>query len=357
MKDMKKTIKEIFLLLLALGIFTIWSFPEDTITIRKYYLPKEDDPFFKKGNDIEIIDNQILILENIRHHILIYTINNNDELEFKGFFATKGEGPGDILHPVEITIWEDKVAIIEHNGISFFSNKGKFLNKFRIFTGYISVVYAADKIYYANTNQNNQSLIDVYSTEGKKLFQFGENLIDINYDVHHKKVSRDFVNGVFYKGKLISDGKLIYYLNQIFGKIFVFDLKGKKIKEKSIVPFFDKKFSQENLDKSKNLLEKGIKPDKYNQLRVVISSFFKDVYLCNDQIYILNSRYESFTNTNIKIRVIDKNSLELVNTIIIKKTSDEDWISSIAVQEVSGEPVIFAAMNTKEGSVLAKFME
>jgi hypothetical protein len=59
----------------------------------------------------------------------------------------------------------------------------------------------------------------------------------------------------------------------------------------------------------------------------------------------------------IKIRVLDKNSLNLLTTLIIKKNSDDEWIRSIAVKEVNKKPFIFATMETEEGNVIAKFGE
>jgi hypothetical protein len=343
--------------LLALLLLMIYQqvFPQQRLlTVKKYYLPGEDTPFFKRGNDIEVIDDIIFVLENINHHILTYSINSKDELIFKGFLAEKGQGPGDLVLPMEMSIWDDKVAVIDGTALSFFSKQGKFLNKFRFFDKRVSFVYTANKIYLANSNPGSLFLINVYSTDGEKLFQCGENLLPVK-DEQDKKLRPGFMKSIFYMGKLVPDGKQVFYFNNPFGKVFVFDLDGKIIKTKDIVPYFDPGLSSEIQESYSRLQKNGIKREKDGSIRVVTPTFFKDVYLCNDKIYILNSLRESRINPHIKIRVLDKNSLELLTTLLIKKNSDEERIRSIAVKEVKGNPVIFAAMQTEEGSVIAKF--
>ena len=119
----------------------------------------------------------------------------------------------------------------------------------------------------------------------------------------------------------------------------------------------DPKDASEVLEWNNKLLEKGIKPDKDNMISVTTKEFFSDVYLCNDKIYLLNSYRESLKSPVIKVRVLDKQKLELINTILIKKTSDEDRITSIAIKDVNGKSVIFAAMEIKDGSAIGKFVK
>ena len=138
----------------------------------KYYLPKEDDPFFKRGRDIEIIGDMIIVIENVESHILKYHINSSDELEFKGFAAEKGKGPGDLWMPMESSLWNGKLAVIDQDSCSFFSNGDRFVEKFRFFTGKISFSYFKDMVFIATAHIDNENLIDVYSTKGKKLFHF-----------------------------------------------------------------------------------------------------------------------------------------------------------------------------------------
>jgi hypothetical protein len=344
-------------LLLALLLLMVHhpAFPREyLLTVKKYYLPGEDDPFFKRGNDIEVLDDIIFVLENINHHILTYSINSEDELIFKGFLAEKGQGPGDLVLPVEMSIWDDKVVVIDETALSFFSKQGEFLNKFRYFDQRISFVYTANKIYLANTNPGSQFLINVYSPDGKKLFQCGENLLPVK-DKQDKKLRPGVLKSIFYMGKLVTDGKQVFYFNNAFGKVFVFDLDGKIIKTKDIVPYFDPRLSSGMQETYTRLQKNGIKREKDGSIALVTPNFFKDVYLCNDKIYILNSMRESRINPHIKIRVLDKNSLELLTTLLIKKNSDEEWIRSIAVKEVNKKAIIFAAMETGDGTVIAKF--
>jgi hypothetical protein len=347
----------IFLLLLIVFLAEpVFPQIEKELTLKKYYFPKDDEPFFKRGNDIEIVDNAILVIENPKHHVLKYTVTTGDELEFKGFVTQKGLGPGDTFLPVEMHYLDEKLVIADESSFSFFSKDLKFLSKFRKFSGGIPFVYTGERIFYANRSTKNRFLIDVYSRNGKKLFQCGGNPLNIDYDIH-KGVDRSFVKGVFYKGKLVSDGHSIFYFNQLFGKVFVFDLQGKQVKETSIVSIFDPKMAKEILRHNNALLKEGIKRNKNNKVRVVTSPFFRDIYLCKNKIYILDNHYARPAGDFIKIMVLEKNSLELEHTFLIKKDSNEDRIRSMAVKEVNGRAVIFAAMNTEDGTVIAKFKE
>ena len=350
------------IILVAILFFLLFSSSissrQQFLKVIKHYLPEEDTPFFKIANDVEIIDDLILVLENIKNHVLSYSINNSDRLIFKGFFIGKGQGPGETVLPTQMSVWDDKLTIIDSLGCSIFSKEGKFLNKFRIFTGKISFVFTANKIYIASKNPNSSFLIDVYSLEGKKLFQFGENLLPVDYEIN-KNLNRGFVKSIFYNGKLVADAGKIYFFSNLFGKVFVFDLEGKNLETKNIASYFDPQISTKNLEGNNNMIKNGIKPVKYENGSQGVSyfNFFDDIYLCNNKIYILNSMSESKARPHITIRVLDKDSLELINTLLIKKNSDEDMIRCLAVKEENGKVVIIAAMETMEGTEIAKFME
>jgi hypothetical protein len=343
-------------LILMIGVLSAFSFSETHLSRKIYNLP-EDSPGFKYGADIEVVGEDIIVLENIGHRL--YKFRVNGDLKFIKTIGRKGKGPSDLHLPSELSFWNGVIAVKDEEGISFFNEDGSYLNKFRLFSPRISFVFVKDKIYFASSIPSSQYLIGVYNKEGKRLMSFGEKFLNLNINVH-KKARPLFSEKYFYSGKLLSDGAFIYYLSAKFGKVFKFDLDGKKVLEKDISSVFGekgKRIRKENND----MLRDGIKLiGKRSYPRYLL---FEDSYLFKDKIYILTSKSwdpgparASKGVCDSYITVLCKSTLNPEKKYLIK-LNDDERIHSFAVTEKDGQVIFFAPMFTKEGTDIAVFKE
>jgi len=103
----------------------------------------------------------------------LLVIKNNMEVERN--FARIGSGPGRVFHPGYLDIGQDGTIFVEDGGnerIVKFNQMGNYLGAFTIPDSQGFAVGAQNEIYVGRPEENQ--LITVYSSEGKKLRSFGQ---------------------------------------------------------------------------------------------------------------------------------------------------------------------------------------
>ncbi len=355
MKIMKK------ISLLVLGVLTasfLLSAPPGKSYLKRTILSIDsEEGLFKYGADIAIIDNDLYMVENTRHRIIDYTIGDTS-LTYKRSVGRKGNGPGDIYLPIGISVLKDVIAVKDEIGISFFDKSGKYLDKFRLFSYNISFVFVNDHVYYLTSNLSSPGLIECFDKKGKLEKTFLKKFVDIDMK-HHKKAPQNFIETLFYKGKLLSDGKYLYYFNSKFGKVFKFDLDGKSIFEKDITPLFGEN-GKLSVEKNTRAIDNGFEVVDGGYLSFPI---FQDVRIYKGKIYILDfcpwaADDEKNTNktTEQAIFVLNPNTLDLEKTYRIK-LEEEDRLHCFAIREKKGKISFYCPMHTVDGTDIAEFKQ
>ncbi|NIM12756.1 MAG: hypothetical protein GTO45_11680 [Candidatus Aminicenantes bacterium] len=346
------------IMIFIIGFSSVFSFSETHLSRKIYNLP-DDSPGFKFGVDIIVVGEDIIVLENRSHQLFKFHVNGS--IKFIKTIGRKGKGPSDLHLPSELSFWNGVIAVKDEEGVSFFDGNGGYLDKFRLFSPRISFVFVNDKIYFASSIPSKQYLIGVYNKKGKLLMSFGEKFLNLDFNFH-KKASPFFSEKYFYSGKLLSDGSFIYYLNAKFGKVFKFDLEGKKVVEKDISEIFGDR-GRRIVNKNNDILNKGLKPTSKNAYLYLDYKLFQDAFLFKEKIYIIttNLKDPSPPKTSEKINddyisVICKNSLNSEKKYLIK-LNDDERIHSFAVTEKDGRVIFYAPMFTKEGTDIAVFKE
>lgn len=349
---------KILIIFLVFGYFSFYGDP-----LKKTIIPldiNKTDPIFKTASDIRILGDYILLVENFKHRILKYKLG--DKLAFKQQLGQRGLGPGDLNLPVRLSIAQAKVAVRDSLGYSIFDSTGKFQKRFRIFSNSSSFVFWDNKVYCVVQSPSLKHLIEVYSDTGKKLADIGKKYLSIEhlYKKTEKRNKPHLVDYYFYSNLILVDQKGVYYLDMKFAQVLKFDKTGKQIFHKDIASFFGK---EGNAIKQKNT---EISNDRLpiNRGRIQQYKFFEDARLVGDNIYLFcydDREYKKIIDTprvkyNLNIRVLNKDTLKLVNQFVIPVDRKKERMYCFDVIEKNGKPVFYiATSNTEYDNFLAEY--
>lgn len=343
----------LFFLLFICLVSVNFLFGEEKWLVRKNCFPKGEEKItFISVPDLEITEDSIYIVENYSgHRILVYTRDG----KLKKIMGKEGKEPGELILPIYISIWNKEVAVMDNAVLTFFKTDGSYIRRFNPFVNDVSFVYIKDKIYIFTAVPDKESLIDVFTPEGEFISEFGEELFKLDFSLF-KGMNTIHAAGFVYDGKLLSDGKYLYYVNTKFGKALVFSLNGKKIAEYDIAKLFEdgEKVRQNN---EKRWLKEGIDLKK-TKGRIPVHNMFEDAYLCEDKIYFLTRKIihlKERWEMEYKINVVDKNSFKLKDLYKIK-TEENERVIALAV-EVKNNVLIFyfTMMVSDKPSIVAEY--
>lgn len=342
-----------FLLFICLISFNL-LFAEEKRLVREKYFPKGAEKItFKYVPDLEITEDSIYIVENYSgHRILAYTKDG----KFRKIMGKKGKELGELTLPGEMSIWNKEIVVSDQAGLTVFKTDGSYLRRFRPFVNIVSFVYVKDKIYIFTAVPDKESLIDVFTPEGKFIFEFGKELFKLDFSLF-RGMSPIHAKGYVYRGKLLSDGEYLYYINTKFGKAIVFSLNGTKIAEYDITKFFGEEGEKIKQNNEKLWLKEGIDLEK-TRGRIQVHDMFIDAYLCENHIYLLTrkiKRLQEGWKEEYRINVVDKNSFELEDVYKIK-TEENERIIALAVEEKNKVPVFYFTIMVRDNpSIVAEY--
>jgi hypothetical protein len=201
-------------------------------------------------------------------------------------------------------------------------------------------------------------LIEVYSTEGKKLSCFGKKFLKIDYD-KNRRHGPYFVDRYFYSNIIVSDGFYIYFFNKLFGKVIKFDMEGNKVLEKDIYSFFGD-VGRAIFEKNMDVLKKRIEVKKGRFKTFFIFNF---VSLVDDNLYLFSRPDlhpdkipgKSAQDKIIKITVLNKDNLKLLNNYIIKINSNMYQFYSQRVVKSKDKLVVYILISDDEKNGIAEY--
>ncbi len=326
-------------------VFASSVFYGDVTELKRILIyPKESqDYYFRPLVDLANLGSYLFAVENLRNRVIAFKLEY-PKLTYAFDVGRPGQGTGDLMHPISLSIWNDEIAVKESGFFSIFDKNGKSLSKFRIFADSRAFVYQDNKIYWLNPNLEENHLIEVYQKAGERIFTMGTKFIKAN--------SRAFINpprieGLLYEGRLFSDGKTIIYFSSRFGKYFVFSLGGEALREGDINTIFGergKKISKYNQDV---YIERTKKEDQHSGYPFPL--IFEDGCLHKDEIYFINSSIIQKTRpkTIIELKIISLKSMNLLSEYIIEKDG-VIRIDSLEVIEINNEPYILLSISVME---------
>lgn len=202
--------------------FCFNSFASDNYLKKVDFYPKtEDDVFFRWVTDIRIQGNLLAAVVNFDHKIYLFNIAS--ELDLAGMIGGPGEGPGELILPVNANVSKDEIAVIDETGVSFFKLTGEFATKFRLFSPNRNFVYKNDKVYLSNPVPEKPHLINVFKKSGELVGEFGDKAYKPDYN-KFKGMSPFEVEKRVNGGMLLGGDNCLYHLNAYFGEIVKYSL-------------------------------------------------------------------------------------------------------------------------------------
>jgi len=312
----------------------------------------KDIPFIAYGNDMVADGNYLYILENLKS--TVYKCGFNQEVQLVNTFASRGEGPGEIYLPMELSLWAGQLTIKDERGFSFFGKDGSFLHRFMVFTPRISFVSHDERVYYATANKNSSNLIDVYEQSGKKVNSFFSKFLEIHPAESFKAANT--LEMYFYGGKLLADGEFIYYLNTTFGRFEKFNLDGESLVRKDAADDFGPS-GRYVASKNQDYLDNPFSIEGKN---FDIYEMFQDACIFENSIYTLSQPYRAVEGEVSPLKnyvfVFDTNDLKLQKRWVID-LMDGDEIHSFVVGKRGDKLVIYAIIETNVDVQLFEFSQ
>jgi len=169
---------------IALLVIILFSTGEISAEVKElkricYYPQKNDDLYFRVISDLEIIEDEIYAVANHEHKILVFKFEDYQIKHIRDI-GRHGKGPGDLIRPARLSIWNHEIAVRSQNSFSFFNRNGNFLSRFKMFISRNLFVYLDNKIYWLNSKLEETHLIEVYTKEGERMSTFGKKFLSID---------------------------------------------------------------------------------------------------------------------------------------------------------------------------------
>ena len=121
-------------------------------------------------------DWNIYVVDRRNSNVVVF----NSKGEYLYSFGRRGQGPGDLYYPQNISILKNNIVVYEagNNRIQFFNMKGKSLKFIQMFKAYHNVILSKKGIIYGVPRHiipgTGQKMIDVINSEGELVKSFGE---------------------------------------------------------------------------------------------------------------------------------------------------------------------------------------
>lgn len=351
---------KIFVFIILIGILSgggLLSRDVVDLSRRDLFPEGENGEIFKTGVDLKCHGEWIYVVDHFHHRVLRYQLDKT--LKFVDTIGTKGLGPGDLLFPLTISIWNNTLVINDRRGFSFFTLSGEYIKKYKDTSSYFSSTFCENKIFTLSTDGESSHFIQNATTDGKVIGLFGRKLFPLNYGIV-KRLNASQVETYIYRGFLLADSKYIYYINIRFGNIIKYTLSGKEIARGNISGFFGENGQKKVQKNAQMFLEEGFDPlDKKTQkIRIRALYLFSKAAISDKCIYLLSDSYNYVDNKNesfIEIISIDKHTFSLNKKYRTKETEEPEKIYSFDVKTKgkSGKSFI-VAMSSLEGNVITE---
>lgn len=270
------------------------------------YLPLAHNGIFLKTiASLEVNnENQLYITDNREH--VINKIDEDGRLIKR--IGQEGQGPGDLLFPIETFYHEKKLVVRDNNGISSFDDEGMFITRFRVFSQINS--FAGNRSSVFVVHPDSEKMIAAYDYEGKKENQFGHRY-DIPYSKYRKFPYPRTLSWMFHQGKLLCGKDNVYFVSSLFGDIFKYDLEGKLLDKKEFsndgyVIAKKKEFFEIGWDSGAKV---GIEP-----------RFVLDAKCDHGRIYLLRQAVEK---NAFSVYVVEEKNLKILDIIKLEIAEEE----------------------------------
>jgi hypothetical protein len=101
------------------------------------------DSFLSIGVCLKVKEKRLIAVDNRQHQLMVF----EDSGKFKEAVGREGRGPGDLLYPTWMEIYQDNIYVDNNNGIEVFDGDLKFVRRIRSFLEIYRFTIADDFMY------------------------------------------------------------------------------------------------------------------------------------------------------------------------------------------------------------------
>lgn len=276
----------------------------------------KDEGYYKTIPFIALSGDSFFICDNFTHRILEYSLNGN-KLEFIRAIGRPGQGPGDLMRPLDISVFGDLLAVHDEHGISFFGTDGVFKRKFPLLSKSVTTLFAEGVVFSVNYDSRNEDVIQAYNEAGETLNSFPKkaSLYPLRPEIH-RGLSPDSLERIIFEGALLSSEGHLFYLNKRFGDILRSDPSGANITAWNFASLLSKVEKAKAEENRRMFLDEGFDLDK-NQRMIPHNYLFEDAQIWKGRLYLLLENYdflEKKARPYTEIVEIDPASRTVINT-------------------------------------------
>lgn len=302
----------------------------------------KDDGYYTTIPFIALQDGLFFISDNSKHRVLAYRFQG-DKMEFLRAIGQPGQGPGDLMRPMEIGFSGGRLAVSDEHGISFFGPDGKFKGRFRLLSKSITMLYRTPEVYVATFDSGSPDLVQAYSEAGEmpRSFLDKRSLHPLRYDIH-KGLSPDMVERIVFDGVLRSGGSALYYLSRRFGDFVEIGRSGNDAVKKDLAPLLSDNERAKVEENRRLFLDDGF--DLIKNRRMVPNLYlFNDAQIRDGRLYLLLDGWDIRTKKaipTIEFVEIDIAAWRVVNTYTAEAATNRESAANFVMLD-SGESPAF----------------
>ena len=310
-----------------------------TRTLQRQNLPITGDGYLESCTDMLLVGNHLYIAENRISRLQKLELGE-DSARFVRVLATKGDGPGELHLPMELFETSDGgVGLRDNRGYVSFDREDRFSRRTVLGPGRIGCASIGDEVYHMWFRSDSEDLIHVFDREGSRVRSFFPKYLAETgvKDRYHR------AEAYFYSGKLLDDGRLLYYVAGTQGKLVAMKPNGEIVRERSILGDFGPlgTLVREGFERYRDDPSLMNNPKGYTPYYL-----FRDAYLAGGKIYLGQwLTYSELPQSDRRaVHVYDIDTLEPIERIAFPSRRGE-WVMSFVVDEQGN---IVLAMNTLE---------
>lgn len=316
------------------------------------YPSRDSDIFFRPIICLAILDNQIYGVDNLDNKIVKFNIVY-PEIAYSSDIGRSGQGPGDLMHPMYLSIWLQKICIKDGGAFSFFEKNGRFISRFKIFEGNDVFVYRNGEIFWLNPNLNEGHLVDVYNEEGLRARSFGRK--DLNVDTKGYPNPQKILSEA-YSGTLLSDANALYYFNSRFGYFEVYSFNGQLIRKGSINDGFGDRGKEVPAFNSDIYIERTRTRKEWSNYPLPV--VFERAFMYKNSIYFAGTRIMAKgESTIIDIKEFSLDTMKLNSEYLIKKDGVCRLDALAIIEHGDDRSFLLSVTNHGEGYFLELYHE
>ena len=278
----------------------------------------KEEGYYRSIPFIALYKGLFFITDNFAHRVLEYRLRGN-KLEFLRAIGRPGQGPGDLMRPMDISVSGNVLAVKDNAGISFFGQDGSYKNRFPLLSWAGTMIFEGDEVYTTVCDPAKPNLIQVYAQTGepRRSFLDKKALYSINYDIINGPTPVQVQRHIF-EGFLRVNGRSVYFISMRFGNLLRFDRDGKATGSWDLSRILGKNEKTKARENQRIFFEEGFDLKK-TQGFIPGHYLFEDAQVVDDRLYLILNNWdvlEKKAKPVIEFVEIDMGAWAVINTFV-----------------------------------------